>query len=119
MSKENEIQKGEIFGSYKRDIDAILAAFNEKTNLFQAESRVLQPATGRYGLDRRGIIVEYKGDLDKFDEELENVMPHLEKMCKKLEKRTRLYEYPFEQELCHRDKWVEYDNTFVAYNYEL
>lgn len=109
-----------IFGSYRSDIQKIMDDFNAATNgTFKAESRVLVPAEGPYSMDQRGIIVEYTGKIDEFETHFQQHLKELEKFAHKLDKRTSLYQYSFTGEFCNIDKWVDYNDTKVAYNYEI
>lgn len=118
--EDNSTLNGAIFGSYQQDIMMVLRKFNESVDhIFEAESRVLVPAQGHYNLDKRGIIVEYKGSKDSFEENFNKYQLELKEMAHKLDKRTCLYEYPFKNEILDITKWVDWGNTKVAYNYEL
>jgi hypothetical protein len=113
-------ERGNIFGSYRSEVQKILDNFNSSVDgKFRVESRVLVPAEGPYSLDKRGIIVEYLGKLEDFETLFQQYSKELTELAHKLDKRTSLYEYPFTSEFCHIDKWVDYNNTKVAYNYEL
>lgn len=113
-------EKGNVFGSYTREIQSILDEFNSSVdNKFIAESKVLVPSQSPYSMDKRGIIVVYQGEVENFEEHFQQYKEELNRLAHKLDKRTCLYEYPFTSEFTHIDKWVDYDNTKVAYNYEL
>lgn len=116
MAEEKEYR----FGSYRSEMQAILDEFNNATKgIFYVESRTLIEPTNSYGFPTKGIIVEHVGSPDKFKEHFEQYSEELSRLAHKLDKRTHLYQYPFVREFTDIDKWVDYDDKKVAYNYEI
>lgn len=107
-------------GSYKRDIQAIIDDFNKSAqNIFEAEEKVLIPSTSQYVMDRRGIIIHHLRDAQLFSEDFDSHIIHITQFAKKLDKRSCLYEYPFEQEFLDKNSWVEHEGQMIAYNLNL
>lgn len=107
-------------GSYKRDIQAIITDFNKAAkDRFEAEEKVLIPSTSQYVMDRRGIIVYHLRDKSLFSEDFDCHIIDITHLAKKLDKRSCLYEYPFEQEFLDKNSWVEHEGQMVAYNLNL
>lgn len=113
-------EKGNVFGSYKSEMQNIMDEFNKSAKgVFHVESRVLIEAEGPRDLPTKGLIIEHIGNSDKFEEHFEQYLENIRKLAHKLDKRTRLYQYPFINEFACIDKWVDYNGTKVAYNYSL
>ena len=94
----------------------VIKEFNkENDSLFFAEDRVLIPGD-EDNFSRKGIILEHRGDKEDFEKDFSNHLKQIEKLAKKLDSITCIYEYSFKTEFCQIDRWVEYEGHYVAYN---
>ena len=108
-----------LMSSLKDDIAKVLKEFNSTTNtIFFAEDRVLIPAEDS-SLPRHGIIIEYHGKDEDFDKDFNEYSLQIEKLAKKLDNLTTIYEYSFKTEFCKKERWVHYEGHKVAYNLSL
>lgn len=100
----------------KDEIAIVLKHFNEIVDQkFYADNRILIPGTPNT-LPRHGIIIEYQGKEEDFDNDFGQYLPRLEQLADKLGSMTSIYERPFKTEFCEKESWVDYNNTKVAYN---
>ena len=116
--KNSSYSRGGSIGSYLLDIANYINEFNSKTQgVFEADNRILIPSKNPYELDKRGIIIEYQGK--DFDTDFDKYYSNILELANKLDKRSSLYEYPFKEEFCNKDSWVEWSGKKVAYNFNL
>lgn len=108
-----------LMSSLKDEISELLKEFNISVDhRFYAESRTLIP--GEDGnLPRHGIIIEHHGENEDFEKDFNNYKSQIEKLAKKLDSKTTIYEYSFKTEFSNKDKWVLFENHYVAYNLSL
>ena len=103
----------------KDEIREMLEHFNKLVDhRFYADNRILIEGSDGY-LPRHGIIIEYSGKDENFDEDFEKYLPRIEQLADKLDSRTSLYEGKFRQEFCNKEAWVEFEGNKVAYNLSL
>ena len=111
--------KGSVMSTLKDEIDAMLSKFNTTVdNKFYAENRVLIPGDINV-LPKHGIIIEHQGKNEDFEKDFNKYKEQIEKLAKKLDNRTTIYEYSFKTEFSDRDKWLIYEGHYVAYNLSL
>ena len=102
--------------SLKDEIAAILKEFNSSVDTrFHAEDRILIPGSEGY-LPRPGIIIEHQGKNEDFERDFSNYIEQIEKLAKKLDNKTSIYEYSFKIEFTQKERWTIYEGHYVAYN---
>lgn len=102
--------------SLKDEIAAILKEFNSSVDTrFYAEDRILIPGSEGY-LPRPGIIIEHQGKNEDFERDFSNYIEQIEKLAKKLDNKTSIYEYSFKIEFTQKERWTIYEGHYVAYN---
>lgn len=108
-----------LMNSLTDDMNKVIKEFNSSTNhIFYAENRILIP--GENGeFPRHGVIIEHHGSKEDFDTDFSNYIKQIETLAKKLDSITTIYEYSFKTEFCKKDRWVEYEGHYVAYNLSL